>query len=301
MLQSALEHYQRQQQITAAAIEATKARENNPAALAAVIAALQLRAAQDALDSIEEMLEEQNLLAPLIGALFARAFAGTASTGLPLEGLFSLADGIDALMRMALTQIQDAARQAAATSIAARPRLGYVRMLNPPSCSRCVVLAGKFYKFNEGFERHPLCDCRHVPSVENVAGDLTTNPDTYFHSISASEQDRIFTIAGAEAIRNGADISQVVNARSGMSSVGSTQTAMRTVSGRQLTVNLSTRRQARGRDGFFTTTQGSTRRGTFGRSNAAGRARLMPESIIELAGDDRAEAQRLLRLYRYII
>src|SRR5690606_23965723 len=33
----------------------------------------------------------------------------------------------------------------------------YVRMLTPPSCSRCTVLAGRWYRKNAGFARHPGC------------------------------------------------------------------------------------------------------------------------------------------------
>src|SRR5690606_25895161 len=112
---------------------------------------------------------------------------------------------------------QDVARQSEAVAIAARPAVtGYVRMVNPPSCSRCAVLAGRFYRWNDGFQRHPRCDCRHVPTTEANAGDIVTAPRDYFDSLDAAEQDRIFTQAGAEAIRLGADPAQVVNARRGM-------------------------------------------------------------------------------------
>src|SRR5699024_3123647 len=98
---------------------------------------------------------------------------------------------------------------------------GYVRMINPPSCDRCAILAGKRYLWNEGFLRHPNCDCIHIPASENVAGDFRTDPYEYFKSLSESEQDRIFGKANAEAIRDGADIFQVTNTRMrGMSVVG---------------------------------------------------------------------------------
>lgn len=290
MLQSAIEFYRRQQRFTAAALLASRRHDLSPIELARIIAAIQYLAARDALDSIEPMLDEQNISAPLVGRIDPSAFAGTASDGRPLDSLFGQASDPGALGLMAVTQIQDAARGAAGVSIAGRPHVGYVRMLNPPSCSRCGVLAGKFYRFNQGFQRHPRCDCRHIPSTEDRAGDLTTRPDEYFDSLSAAEQDRIFTKAGAEAIRNGADISQVVSARSGMTTAAG--------------------RLTRDQFGNFTTTSGITSRGVFGRTQTrvklAGnryttstRARLMPESIIEIA-KDREDAQRLLRLYGYI-
>src|SRR5665647_1979159 len=114
---------------------------------------------------------------------------------------------------------------------------GFSIRMYPPTCSRCVVLAGKWYRKNQGFARHPGCDCRHIPSSESVAGDLTVSPQAYFDSLSKAEQDRIFTNAGAEAIRNDANIGQVVNARRGM------RTA-----------------QIGGRD-VLITTEGTTRRG----------------------------------------
>lgn len=137
------------------------------------------------------------------------------------------------------------------------------------------------------------CDCRHVPVLEDYGNDLVTNADEYFKSLSRAEQDRIFTKAGAEAIRNGADLNQVVNARRGMS---------RAQSGRQ----------ARDAYGFYSTTSGTSRRGLYGssqttfnrrtgaRRRAVNRPRLMPESIQEIARDH-DDYLRLLRLYRFII
>lgn len=89
--------------------------------------------------------------------------------------------------------------------------VGYVRMINPPSCRDCVVLAGKWYRWNKGFERHPNCDCRHIPASESISSDLVVNPLSYFESLSEEEQNRYFGKNNATAIREGADISQVVN------------------------------------------------------------------------------------------
>lgn len=60
-----------------------------------------------------------------------------------------------ALERIAQTAIADAARMAAGVDVASRRQVGYVRMLNPPSCSRCAILAGRWYRWNAGFARHP--------------------------------------------------------------------------------------------------------------------------------------------------
>lgn len=98
-----------------------------------------------------------------------------------------------------------------------------------------------------------------------------------------AEQDRVFGKAGAQAIRDGADIARVVNARRGMTTAADP-------SGR--------RRLVRDERGLFTTTEATTRRGRLP-GQVAG-ARLMPESIYEIAKGDRDEAIRLLRAHGYI-
>lgn len=210
-------------------------------------------------------------------------FAGVASDGRPLASLLmmpaiatlaglrsgatperALAAGATSLDMIVRTQVADAGRAAVGVAIAARPRVGYARMLNPPSCSRCIVLAGRVYRWNQGFNRHPRCDCTHIPVQEDAPGDVRTDPDAYFRSLPAAEQDRVFGKAGARAIRDGADLGQVVNARRGAHDL---QVAGRTVK--------------------------ATREGTT-------TLRLMPEQIYAEAGDDRAEAVRLLRRNGYL-
>ena len=111
-----------------------------------------------------------------------------------------------------LTQLADDRRAVYQADIVTRPRVGgYTRMLNPPSCSRCAILAGKWFRWNQGFQRHPQCDCLHIPASENVSGDLTTDPYAYFKSLSPEEQTRRFGRIEARAIREGADIFRVVN------------------------------------------------------------------------------------------
>lgn len=111
-----------------------------------------------------------------------------------------------------LTVMADTGRGIVAADIAQRPTVtGYVRMLNPPSCDRCAILAGKWYRWNEGFARHPRCDCRHIPASEDIAGDLRTDPYAYFKSLSTEDQYRLFGRSNARAINEGADIYRVVN------------------------------------------------------------------------------------------
>ncbi|MET4095122.1 hypothetical protein [Arthrobacter sp. UYCu712] len=202
----------------------------------------------------------------------------------------AMGGGLNDLMLRTQMQISDAARSAGSVAMATRSKpAGYVRMLNPPSCSRCALLAGKWFRWNAGFLRHPGCDCRHIPSAEAMADDMTTDPFEYFRSLPPPEQDRIFTKAGAEAIRDGSDIYQVVNARRGMSYAGTS-------------ADGSKRGQKAA--GSFTSA-GTTRRGNFRTNTEAGARtkgkRLTPDAIYALNGSDRAAALRDLERYGYIL
>lgn len=113
-----------------------------------------------------------------------------------------------------LTVLGDTRREVYAADIVSRPTVtGYVRMLNPPSCKRCAILAGKWFRWNDGFQRHPNCDCVHIPASEDRGGSMLTDPYEYFDSLSEADQDRIFGKNDAQAIRDGADIYRTVNIR----------------------------------------------------------------------------------------
>jgi hypothetical protein len=120
----------------------------------------------------------------------------------------------------------------------------------------------------------------HVPAAEDAAGDLVTNPRDYFDSLTPAQQDAIFTKSGASAIRDGADIGQVVNARRGMSTAQ--------IGGRSTRVT----NEGITRTGFATNAPGST-------VAARGGVRLMPETIYQVA-TSRADAIRLLRANGYL-
>lgn len=284
VLSSALELDARQKAIARRTLLAARAgRFGGLAALVGAVAAGQQDMASVSLASVPLMLDEQGIDAEATASPLARSLSYVASDGRSLDGLLDYARSPEvprqAFDRIVLTQLSDVSRSASVLGSAVRPAVtGYVRMLETPSCSRCVVLAGKFYRRNTGFQRHPKCDCRHVPSQENVAGDLRTDPSSYFDSLSKAEQDRTFTAAGAEAIRNGADVGKVVNSRRGMS-------AAQTATGRRQLV----KRDTLGRPMYLTTEGGRQ-----------GLVRLMPESIVEMAGNDRAELLRLLRSHGYI-
>lgn len=228
------------------------------------------------------------------GVVLPQSLVGVMGDGRPVETLLSSTVGRARALQQTLppehalveagafmdriveSLMADAARAAEEVAMAQRPWVaGYVRVAEPGACSRCIILAGKFYLFNEGFLRHPACRCTHLPAPDDAARVKrligVNSPERYFESLGKEEQDRVFTEAGAQAIREGADIGRVVNARRGMS---------------------------RAQSGALVTTEGTTRRGRLPGQKRG--VRLMPESIFAIAGDNREEALRLLRLHGFI-
>jgi hypothetical protein len=308
--QPTAEHYRRQQQLTLATVAATRRVWSQVegldsswptlgARLTVLLTAAQLAAARSSAEYVPEVLASLGVTAEPVAAVSAGAFAGAASDGRPLDTLLygavttakravgrgvpnrdALAAGGRFLDLAVQTQVADAERAATGVQIAVRPDVGgWVRMVNLPSCSRCVVLAGRFYKWNRGFLRHPACDCRHIPATEAVADDLRLNP----RRIVKQGQVTGLSEADRRAItEDGADVGQVINARRGMETAS--------VYGRRLKV----------------TNEGVTRRGVAGRvMNEQGDSyqqtpRLRPEAIYQIAGDDRDEAIRLLRRFGYV-
>ena len=120
------------------------------------------------------------------------------------QGAGVIANGADHLEMLVRTQVADAGRVSAGVAIAARPHVEYVRMVSPPCCQRCAVLAGKHYRWNTGFQRHPRCDCRHIPTVSDET------PEGYTADI-APDQIKDLTRAQRKAIGDGADTNQVIN------------------------------------------------------------------------------------------
>jgi len=288
------------------------------------VTAGQLASAKLADDYVDEIADVEGADPERAGSVRPSAFAGLAADGRSLDSLMYLSvittkQGIggglsmdDALMRglrqalmLSSSEVTQAGRGAVGTSMVGKRTIqGYVRVVNPPACARCIILAGKEYGWNKGFQRHPRCDCVHLPTTliarnqnrgrrDDDARGGFINPRSYFNSLSRAEQDRIFTEAGARAIREGADLAQVVNARRGMYTT--------TAYGRILRAT---------REG--TTTRGFYYRQERARDIARGRVpanigrqyrlmspRLLPEQIFELAGS-RDEAIAMLRRFGYL-
>ncbi|MET8765854.1 hypothetical protein [Streptomyces sp. NPDC004658] len=283
--------------------------------LVAAVTDAQRQAAALADPYVAAVVEAEDADPTSAGRVRPGAFAGIASDGRPLLSLLyqpvidwkvrmlagqsvdeAFRGSLASALRITATQVADAGRGATGAAMAGRRTIqGYVRVVQPPACARCIILAGKEYGWNRGFQRHPRCDCIHLPTTlvaRNQHRRGFIDPDDYFRGLSRAEQDRVFGEAGARAIREGADMAQVVNARRGMTTM--------TAYGRQV--------QA--------TTEGATRRGAFyrlerrraidrglvpgdGRGFQLRTPRLMPEEIYRLA-ESRDEAISLLRRFGYL-
>lgn len=277
--------------------------------LVPVLSGVQEKAAAAGASYGAQTLADQGLYEPPQHFVNPEAFAGIASDGRTLEGLLyaavphvktliagglapaqALGQGGKFLTTITRTQVADAGRAAAGVDTATRRGVGYVRMLNPPSCSRCSILAGRFYRWNNGFRRHPKCDCVHVQTNALAAAEtegLVHDPYEYFKSLSPEAQDKAYTKAGAQAIRDGGDIFQVVNSRRGMTYAGESKDG--------------TRRGQRVKGSF--TSEGTTKRGYFRTSSGelTKGKRLTPEAIYKLNGGNREAALADLEKYGYIL
>lgn len=291
--------------------------------LLAVVRTAQERLVAGAADYIPTVLDEQGIAAAPFARVSSSPLIGVAGDGRPVDSLLygaitgaktavgagsspfaALASSGQWLRGTVGTLLSDTARQSESLHSGVRPVTGYVRMLNGTSCSRCVVLAGKFFRRNTGFQRHPKCDCRHIPSTESIAGDMTVDPVAYFDSLTKAQQDKTFGAAGGEALRSGANMSQVVNARRGMrtSQIGgrSILTTTEGITRRGVAFqSLATRGTVQQAAGFATriTRTGPETRAI--RYTVARRPRLMPETCLQIA-TDRADFLRLLAANGYL-
>lgn len=217
---------------------------------------------------------------PLTSAALDAALAGVAFHTLDrIRGgasqTLALNRGLVELSALVQVAVADAARATASIRLGqTKQKVTYVRVASAGSCARCAVLAGRTYAWNAGFLRHPRCRCLHFPTTSQVASTMAVDPAEQFAALPVAEQDRIYTKSGAEAIRQGADINQVVNARRGM-----------TASGRF-------------------TSEGSSRRGYYRRASSAGQAgkrRLSVDELLRRSNGDKTTFVNLLTEYGYFV
>lgn len=274
-----------------------------PAMVSALSAGQQL-AASTAQTYVAAAVDAQGGTADAAGTVAPSAFAGTAADGRALASLMylpvigakldiaggasldqAMGSALSRLLTIVDTEVTDAGRDALSAGMTAdRSVHGYVRMVSGSACSRCIILAGKKYRYNASFQRHPRCACTGIPEIEN-GPDLRTDPNSFFDHLSKADQDKRFGEADAEAIRSGANIFQVVNSHRGLYTAGD-------VYGRPLQL----------------TREGVTKHGIAGKRAIATRKagapqgfRLSVAEIYRQASEDRDLAISLLKKYAYIL
>lgn len=249
-------------------------------------------------------------------ALFGAVTNTKKLIGAGLAPTTAFESGAAFLSMVAQAALHDMARNADLVLGAGRGYTRYVRVVNGAACSRCAILAG-IYSGPDAFKRHTGCQCGAValPEDRKAPKGLHDSPQSFFDSLSRSEQDRRFTKSGAEAIRQGASVSKVVNARRGARGLGYSS---------RITIPGSTRSHLKPltigirADGtplqVFATTEGTTARGQFfkserdrvagvtreGRYTRSSTIRLMPEQISIMAGNDPERWVELLYKYGYL-
>lgn len=185
--------------------EARKVRKRGSRAVAAVVIAHQITNARTSDLAVAEMLLEQEIDALAKASLdllqFSTAPADLAAMLQQVEADWQFDRVVDSV-------VQDAGRAAESVSVATRDHIGWVRHLTLPSCDRCVPLAGRVYRYSEGFQRHPGCDCTMTPVR---AGDTTYVEDP----AELVKQGLVTGLSKADqqAILDGAEFGQVVNVR----------------------------------------------------------------------------------------
>lgn len=295
MLATAPRYYRDQQNLTALAVRQLRRASSVDKALP-LLAIYQSNAALLALEHGADALNEQAIPS---GGEQVIPTAFTVTPGLP--SVLDDADTQARFDRIVSSLVADAGRSAMGAFTASRheERVGSVRQLTSPSCKRCAVLAGRWYRWSEGFQRHPKCDCVMVPGHRSIA---TYDPHAAFERGEITDLSR----AQVKAISDGADVSQVVNAQRGMQTVNFAgrrlQITTEGTTSRGLAFDSLARRGGSTRvdAGFATriTANGSeSRRVT---QTVARAPRLSPEAIYNVSDGSRDTALRLLRANGYI-
>lgn len=309
MLATGPRYYAQQQRLSALAVRQVR-RAGDIGETLRLLAVYQATAALLALEHGTEALDEQGI--PNGGAT-VEPLAFTVTPTAP-----SVLDDVDTRAqfdRIVSTLVSDAGRSAMGAFTASRTQeVGSIRVLTPPSCSRCAVLAGRWYRWSEAFQRHPRCDCQMLPGSRAIAtwdpnqayergqvGSYRTLPDGSRRFESDLSQ------AQRQAIEDGADITQVVNAQRGMQTISFAGRRVRVTTegttSRGLAFPALSQRggTATVGAGFATRLTASGRETRRVTQTVARAPRLSPEAIYRVSDGDRDTAIRLLRANGYIL
>lgn len=200
-----------------------------------VLGNVQEQAVDAGLDANVEVMAETGQYAAPEGLVNSHAFSKYSAGGVLLDEwvdrpvirtLELIKEGVnvdEALARVGglfsssiATNLADVIRQAQRADITTRRHMGFIRCCNADACKWCIVLSGKIYRYNTGFERHRNCHCYHLPVNLNDVGsvlDIAPTPMEMFNKLSEEEQNKRFGVLGAKSIRAGADIGQIVNSK----------------------------------------------------------------------------------------
>ncbi|MDT0270265.1 hypothetical protein RM844_28740 [Streptomyces sp. DSM 44915] len=158
------------------------------------------------------------LAIPLMGPMLH--VLGAIGRGATIAAAFSAGRALlDLTVR---TLVADTGRAADTVGMITRPTVtSYIRVVEGGACDRCLILAGREYGISTGFLRHPRCQCGMEPRTREHR-PAAQDPRAVFDRMTPQQQASRFGRDAADAIRHGADIAQVVNARRGMSAAGTT-------------------------------------------------------------------------------
>jgi hypothetical protein len=266
-------------------------------------------------DAFTDVMGDGRELAP---ALYGAVTNTKSLIGQGLDVPSAFQRGASFLAVIAQEAIASMGRAADLSMMGGKKYTRYIRACAGSACSRCAILEG-IWSSDTAFQRHPCCQCVAIP-VEvdgrpSKATDREFNPQAFFDSLSTAEQDKRFTIAGAKAIRAGADPVAVVNARRGAYGIGYRSHGNAPSVSRNRLTPLTIGKRADGSPlRVYATVEGTTVRGAFTKAEAqrtenavkVGRyrrtttVRLMPEQIMRMAGSNADRARELLTRYGYI-
>lgn len=296
MLAAGSKYYADQQRLSAMAVRQLRRADSLQETLR-LLMVYQATAATLAVEHGNDALAEQDL-DPSGAEVIPAAFTVTPSAPSVLDD----AQTDSQFARIVSSLVADSGRSAMGVFTTSRSdQYGHVRQLTPPSCSRCAILAGRFYRWSEGFQRHPHCDCVMVPGARGTAP--TYDPYRAYDRGEITD----LTKSQAQAIADGADINQVVNASRGLQTVNfagrRVQVTTEGTTSRGIAFSrLSQRGGSQSVQAGFATRITATGRETRRVTQTVARApRLSPEAIYNVSEGNRETAIRLLRANGYIV
>lgn len=288
--------------------------------IAQIVTIYQLAIVREAINATTAMVEEQGLTPNPYGTVASTALVGFTPDGRRIEGLFSQAQSVSQYEQMMVNTLRGSARTATSVAITNERSVdGFMRIMVPPTCQRCAILAGKWFRYGADFDRHVNCDCTQVPCPSGDHKQMFVDFGSYSNPYKAYEEGQImrsrtyinadgsevtrvvndFTKAQMNALDDKADMSQIVNVhnqrdpRNGFTGIDAAQVFP-------------------GRTGLLRVTrEGTTIRGVAGkrmgnmvksdleRYQRSASYRLTPWSIYKVA-IDREDAIKLLKAYGYI-